>query len=535
MYRFKFRRSHCFPWRIIGKKLIHSKHQQKSHFIKRIVDQDVLINKLEGKTPIVTRFPPEPNGFLHLGHAKAICLNFDLAKEYDGLVHLRFDDTNPQTEEEKFISAIIEDIKWLGYSWDGPVQYSSGYFDRLYDFAKDLIRANLAYVCSLSPSKLKEYRGTLTKPGQNSPFRSRSVDENLKLFEAMKAGKFSEGEHMLRAKIDMSAGNMSLRDPVLYRICYTSHHQTHDKWCIYPLYDFAQCLCDALGQITHSLCTTEFITNRALYDWLLQNVDALTAQPKQIEYSRLGITNTVLSKRKLMHLVEGGYVNGWDDPRMPTLRGLRRRGYPPSAIRDFCRQISLSRGNNIVESAYLEHFVRNHWDTYSPRTFCVFEPLKVVLENYSSESSLEELNAPRHPKDPSMGVRTLPFSNEIYIERNDFSQVPPKKWRRLTLGGEVRLRYAYVIKCHQVVTDKRGEIKELRCTYDKETLGKKPKGRKVKGVIHWVDSQCCLPLQVYRYEPLFVDPNPDSINGPLELSINPRSVTTHTGDRKSVV
>ncbi len=494
-----------------------------SNFIRDIIDKDLE----EGKhNQVVTRFPPEPNGYLHIGHAKAICLNFGIARDYGGRCHLRFDDTNPLKENPEYVHSIKEDVRWLGFEWDGQAKYASDYFDQLYDFAVSLIKQGKAFVCSLSPEEIREYRGTLTKAGTNSPYRDRSVQENLDLFESMRKGKFSDGEHVLRAKIDMAASNINMRDPVIYRVLHASHHRTGDKWCIYPTYDFTHCLSDALEGITHSLCSLEFQDHRPLYDWILDQLD-VPSRPQQIEFARLNINYTVTSKRKLAHLIDKGYVDGWDDPRMPTISGLRRRGIPPEAIRDFCDRIGVAKSDNIVDMALLEHCVRDYLNRTAPRVMGVINPLRVVITNYPNQE--EEMEAINNPEDSGMGTRKVKFGREIYVERDDFRENPPRKFFRLAPGREVRLRYAYFITCQEVIRDKEsGEVKELRCTYDPESRGgQSPDGRKVKGTIHWVSAAHCLPAEVRLYDRLFQHPNPvaDEKNGVSFIEhINPGSL-----------
>ena len=476
--------------------------EKRIHFIRQMVKDDLVSGKHH---KVVTRFPPEPNGYLHIGHAKSICLNFGLAEELNGHCILRFDDTNPCKEEEEFVKAIIDDVRWLGFSWH-DLTYSSDYYQQLYDYAVDLIQLKLAYVDSLSMEEIREYRGTLQKPGRDSPYRNRSVDENMDLFTRMKAGEFKDGEHVLRARIDMTSGNLNMRDPVLYRIRHVHHQRTGDAWCIYPMYDYAHPLSDALEHITHSLCTLEFQDHRPLYDWLIQHLP-VPARPEQTEFTRLNVSHTVTSKRKLRKLVEDKMVTGWDDPRLPTLKGMRKRGYPPAAIKQFCELVGISRSDSVIDMSLLEECVRDELNKSVKRAMCVLDPVKVVIENYP-EQQKEDLKAPYHPQIPELGQRTLPFSREIYIERGDFMEEPPKKYFRLAPGREVRLRNAYIIHCHQVIYDDSGHIIELRCTYDEKTLGQKPEGRKVKGVIHWVCAQEAVPFTIYQYDRLFCDANP---------------------------
>jgi len=478
-------------------------------FVRAIVAEDVKTNKWGGK--VVTRFPPEPNGYLHIGHAKSICLNFGIAKENEGGVcHLRFDDTNPCKEEEEYVESIKEDVHWLGFDWGEHEYYASDYFDQLYEWAVKLIRKGKAYVCDLSAEQIREYRGTLTEPGKESPYRNRPVQENLDLFERMRAGQFEEGSRVLRAKIDMSAGNLNLRDPVMYRILKVPHHRTKDKWCIYPTYDFTHGQSDSIEKITHSICTLEFEDHRPLYDWYLDQLGI--HHPQQIEFARLNLSYTVLSKRRLVELVEAGHVRGWDDPRMPTISGLRRRGYTPEAIRNFCNRIGVSKSESMVDIALLEHVLREDLNRRAPRVMAVLEPLRVVIENYP-EGQVEELEAVNNPEDSAMGTRKVPFSRVLYIEREDFMEEPPKKFFRLSPGREVRLRYAYYITCTDVVKNSStGVVTELRCTYDPESRGGgTPDGRKVKGTIHWVSAEHALKAEVRLYEHLFTRENPNEV------------------------
>ncbi|WP_133469507.1 glutamine--tRNA ligase [Paraglaciecola marina] len=474
-----------------------------TNFIRQIIDKDLQ----EGlHTKVQTRFPPEPNGYLHIGHAKSICLNFGIAQDYQGACNLRFDDTNPEKEDIDYVNSIQEDVSWLGFQWSGEVRYSSNYFDQLYGFAVELINKGLAYVDFSSQAKMRELRGTLKEAGTNSPYRDTSVEENLALFEKMRNGDFKEGECLLRAKIDMSSAFMCLRDPALYRVRFAHHHQTGDKWCIYPMYDFTHCISDAIEGITHSLCTLEFQDNRRLYDWVLENI-TIDVTPHQYEFSRLNLEYTVLSKRKLIDLVEGNHVAGWDDPRMPTIAGLRRRGYTPASVREFCKRIGVTKMDNIVEMSMLEACLREELNADAPRAMAVLEPLKLVIENYEEQD--EVLSAPNHPSDESMGKRSIPFSKEIYIEAEDFKEEANKKFKRLVLGKEVRLRNAYVIKAERVEKDEQGNIITVYCSYDKDTLGKDPAdGRKVKGVIHWVSATHGIPAEIRLYDRLFNVPNP---------------------------
>ncbi len=478
------------------------------HFIQQIIDADIRAGKNNGK--VATRFPPEPNGYLHIGHAKSICLNFGLAEEYNGTCNLRFDDTNPGKEKEEYVRAIINDVKWLGYDWQDRLYYASNYFEQLYDFAVELIQAGKAYVCDLDAEQVREYRGTLQEPGKNSPYRDRSVEENLDLFARMRAGEFADGEKVLRAKIDMASPNMNMRDPTLYRIRHgVIHHQTGEAWCIYPMYDYTHPISDAIEGITHSLCTLEFEDHRPLYDWVLDNI-SIGCHPQQIEFSRLNLQYTVVSKRKLTQLVENGHVSGWDDPRMPTLAGLRRRGFTPASIRDFCNRIGVTKSDNSVEMGVLENCIREDLNEIAPRRMAVLNPLKVVIENYP-EGQVEELDAPNHPQKEEMGKRKVLFSREVYIDRDDFMEVAPnRKFKRLVAGGEVRLRNAYVIRCDEVIKDAQGEIIELRCSYDDQTHNRAPEGRKVKGVIHWVSASHGVKAQVRLYDRLFDHATPES-------------------------
>ena len=478
-----------------------------SNFIKTIINDDLKTGKNAGR--VVTRFPPHPNGFLHIGHAKSICLNFGLAQEYaGGECHLRFDDTNPEKENVDYINAIQADVLWLGFEWTGPVRYASNYFEQLYDYAVELVKQGKAYVCSLTPDQAREYRGTLTEPGKNSPNRDLGVDENLQLLSAMRAGKFKDGERVLRAKIDMASPNINMRDPIMYRVRHAAHHQTGDKWCIYPTYDFSHGQSDAIEAITHSLCTLEFEDHRPLYDWFL---DALNTEvrPQQIEFARLNINYTITSKRKLRRLVEEDFVSGWDDPRLPTIAGMRRRGYTPASLRNFCDAIGVARGDSVVDMAMLEHAVRDDLDKTAPRAMCVLRPLKVTLQNYPQDK-VETLQLANHPKDESFGMREVPFSRELYIDQQDFSEDPPRKWKRLQPNKAVRLRGAYVITCEQVVKNAEGEVTELLCSFDADTLGINPEGYKPNGVIHWVSAKQNLPVEIRLYDRLFTVEQPDA-------------------------
>jgi len=476
-----------------------------SNFIRHIIDEDISNNKNNGK--VLTRFPPEPNGYLHIGHAKSICLNFGLAQDYQGVCNLRFDDTNPEKEDREYIDSIKADVSWLGFSWAGEEKYASNYFAQLHAYAIELIKQDKAYVCSLSAEQAREYRGSLTTPGKNSPHRDQSVAQNLDLFERMKQGEFAEGEKVLRAKIDMASPNINLRDPIIYRIRNIEHHQTGNEWCIYPMYDYTHCISDAIEGITHSLCTLEFEDHRPLYDWFLHQLQT-PSHPQQIEFARLNLNYTITSKRKLKQLVDENHVNGWDDPRLPTISGLRRRGYTAHSLRDFSDRIGVTKVDGVVDMATLEFCIREDLEHSAPRAMCVINPLRVVIESISDDS-IEELSAPKHPKDEAMGRRTLNMTQVIYIDQSDFEEIQPPKYRRLSVGKEVRLRNSYVIKCESVVKDEQGNVIELRCTHDADTLGKKPQGRKVKGVIHWVSEQYSIPAEVRLYERLFAVENPE--------------------------
>ncbi|VAW63697.1 Glutaminyl-tRNA synthetase [hydrothermal vent metagenome] len=477
-----------------------------TNFIRHIIDEDLAANKNNGR--VATRFPPEPNGFLHIGHAKSIVLNFGIAQDYNGTCNLRFDDTNPEKESAEFVRAIQEDVRWLGFDGQDRLFYSSDYFAKLYEYAQELVRSGKAYVCDLSAEQTREYRGTLTEAGRDSPYRERSMDENLDLFARMKQGEFKDGERVLRAKIDMASPNINMRDPMLYRIRHgAAHHQTGDEWSIYPMYDYTHPVSDALEGITHSLCTLEFADHRPLYDWVLDNI-SIECHPQQIEFSRLNLQYTVMSKRKLTQLVDEGLVDGWDDPRLPTIAGLRRRGYTPGAIREFCQRIGVTKSENSVEMGMLEATIREDLNVNAPRRMAVMNPLKVVIENFP-EGEVEQLKSPNHPQDESFGKREIPFGREVYIDREDFREQANKKFKRLVLGKEVRLRSAYVIRCDEVIKDEQGEIIELRCVYDPLTLGKNPEGRKVKGVIHWVSAPHAITAEVRLYDRLFNHPTPD--------------------------
>ena len=499
-----------------------------NHFIRNIIDEDLASGK---HSAIQTRFPPEPNGYLHIGHAKSICLNFGLAYIYDGLCNLRFDDTNPEKESEEYVRAIEEDVRWLGFQWADQPRYASDYFDRLFDYAVGLIKDGKAYVDDLTAEEMREYRGTLTEPGKNSPYRERSVEENLDLFMRMKNGEFPDGSKTLRLKIDMSSGNVNMRDPVIYRIRRVHHHNTGDKWCIYPMYDYTHAISDAIEGITHSLCTLEFESHRPLYDWVLDNIPAPHAtRPRQYEFSRLELLYSITSKRKLNQLVTEGHVSGWDDPRMPTISGMRRRGYTPEGLRLFSKRVGISKSENVVDMSVLEGAIREELEDSAPRMIGVLNPLKVELTNYDPAVS-QSRSAPYHPNHPEMGERELPLSKTIYIEADDFSEDPPKGWQRLVPGGEVRLRYSYVIKCEEVVKNAAGRVVALKCSIDHDTLGKKPEGRKVKGVIHWISAEHAVPATVRLYDRLFTEARPDAVRGadgeylPFTDFLNPNSMT----------
>ncbi len=484
---------------------LDEKEKVNTDFIRTRINQDNESGRFDSR--VHTRFPPEPNGYLHIGHAKSICLNFGIAKDYNGLCNLRFDDTNPVKEDTEYVDSIQEDVKWLGFQWNGNIHYASDYFDTLYELAEKLIMKGKAYVCELSADEIREYRGTLTEPGKESPYRNRSVEENLALFRKMKTGEVEEGKMVLRAKIDMASPNIIMRDPTIYRIRHAHHHKTGDKWHIYPMYDFTHCISDSLEHITHSICTLEFENNRELYDWVLDALELY--HPQQIEFARLNLTHVMLSKRKLIHLVQNNFVNGWDDPRMPTISGLRRRGYTPEAIRNFCSKIGVARAaDSMVDYSLLEFCVREHLNSITPRLMAVLDPIKVTIENYDQNAE-EFFDCPLHPEDESYGTRKVPFSRELYIERDDFMENPPKKYFRLSPGNEVRLRYAYYITCKEVVKDANGNIIELICTYDPETKGgQSPDGRKVKGTIHWVSAKHAKEIEARLYDHLFPMDNP---------------------------
>ena len=506
---------------------MNEESRRPGNFIRQIIEADVKANKYGGR--VATRFPPEPNGYLHIGHAKSICLNFGIAEDYGGTCNLRFDDTNPHKENIEFIVAIKEDVRWLGYDWQDRLYFASDYFQQLYDYARELIRKSKAYVCDLSPEEIRAFRGTLTEPGRDSPYRNRCVEENLDLFARMRAGEFADGSRVLRAKIDMASPNINLRDPTIYRIRHgVVHHQTGEEWCIYPMYDFTHCLSDSIEGITHSLCTLEFEDHRPLYDWFLDELE-VPCHPQQIEFSRLALQYTLTSKRRLTQLVEEGHVEDWDDPRMPTIAGMRRRGYTPAAIRDFCERIGVTKADNLVEMSLLENVVREDLDRKAPRRMAVLHPLKVVIEDYP-EGHLEQIEAPNHPQDESRGTHLLPFTREIYIDRHDFMEDPPKQFKRLIPGGEVRLRYAYVIRCKEIIKDERGEIVELRCSHDPATRGANPQGRKVKGVIHWVSAIHAREVEIRLYDRLFEHPTPDKAGDGKDFTkfLNPNSLRTLT-------
>ena len=501
-----------------------------ANFLRPILEADLESGK---HSSIVTRFPPEPNGYLHIGHAKSICLNFGMAKDLGGVCHLRFDDTNPAKEEQEYIDAIKDDVNWLGFQWDGDVRYASDYFEQLYAWAVHLVEQGKAFVCDLSPEQGREYRGSLTEPGKNSPFRERSVAENLDLLTRMRAGEFSDGARALRAKIDMASPNMNLRDPILYRIRHAHHHQTGDKWCIYPSYDFTHGQSDAIEQITHSICTLEFEDHRPLYEWFLEQLP-VPAKPRQYEFARLNLNYTVTSKRKLKQLVDENHVTGWDDPRMSTISGFRRRGYTAASIRNFCDMIGVNRAGGVVDLSMLEFCIREDLDSNATRAMCVLNPIKVVITNYPADAELT-LQLPRHPK-KEMGTRELPFAREIYIDASDYEETPPKGYKRLVPGGEVRLRGSYVIRADEAIRDADGNITELHCSYDPETLGKNPEGRKVKGVIHWVPAAQSVECEVRLYDRLFSTPNPDKgADGETSESfldnVNPESLVVLQGCR----
>ncbi|MBW2599261.1 MAG: glutamine--tRNA ligase/YqeY domain fusion protein [Deltaproteobacteria bacterium] len=500
-------------------------NSSQSDFIREIIDDDLKANKNEGR--VATRFPPEPNGYIHIGHAKSICLNFGIAAQYGGTCNLRFDDTDPSGESLEYVESIIDDIHWLGFDWKDRMYFASDYFEQLYQYAVQLIKAGKAYVCDLNADEIREYRGTFTEPGRESPYRDRSVDENLDLFERMRAGEFEDGTHVLRARIDMTSPNIVMRDPVIYRIKKESHYRTGSKWAIYPMYDFAHCLSDAIEGITHSICTLEFENNRPLYDWIVEQLTE-DNRPRQIEFARLNLSYTVISKRVLIELVQKGLVTGWDDPRMPTMAGMRRRGYTPEAIRNFCTQIGVAKNDNLIDMALLEHCVREDLNEQAPRAMGVLRPLRVVIDNYP-EGQVEEFEFANHPQNPDMGTRKVPFSRVLYIERDDFHEDPPGKYKRLAPGREVRLRNSYVIRYESMVKDEKGEVVELHCTYDPGTRNAPPPdGRKIKGVIHWVSADHCVPAEVRLYDRLFQVPNPAGEDEEFTEYLNPNSLETLT-------
>ncbi|CFX00619.1 Glutamine-tRNA ligase, bacterial [Syntrophomonas zehnderi OL-4] len=509
----------------------NNNNEALTNFIQNIISEDLKKGKNGGR--VHTRFPPEPNGYLHIGHAKSICLNFGLAANNGGICNLRFDDTNPIKEELEYVDSIKEDVRWLGFDWEERMYYASDYFDKLYESAVQLIEKGCAYVCDLSPQEIRQYRGTLTEPGQESPYRNRSVEENLDLFTRMRAGEFADGTRVLRAKIDMASPNLNMRDPVIYRILRAYHHRTGDKWCIYPMYDFAHPLSDALESITHSVCTLEFADHRPLYDWFLDNVDYnadKNGRPQQIEFARLNLSYTVMSKRKLRELVENNYVNGWDDPRMPTISGLRRRGYTPESIRDFCNRIGVAKRDSVVDIALLEHCVREDLNLDATRVMAVLRPLKVIIDNYPADQ-VEWLETENNPENPAMGKRLIPFSRELYIEQEDFMEDPPKKFFRLRPGGEIRLKSAYIIKCEEVIKNAQGDIIELHCSYDPDSKsGGATSGRKVKGTSHWVSAAHAISAEVRLYEHLFLTENPDDEEdgNDFKTKLNPNSLQVLT-------
>jgi len=506
----------------------HKKAEKTTNFIRNVINEDLLKDKYN---LIKTRFPPEPNGYLHIGHAKSICLNFGTAADYDGYCNLRFDDTNPSKEDIEYVNSIKKDINWLGFNWDGEVKFSSNYFDIFFQCAQELILKDLAYVCFLSTDEAREYRGTLTKPGKNSPYRDTTCQENLELFRKMQAGKFKEGECVLRAKIDMASSFMCMRDPTLYRIRFETHHQTNNDWCIYPMYDFAHCLGDAIEGITHSICTLEFQDNRRIYDWTLENIDKFNKddRPHQYEFSRLNLEYATTSKRKLKLLVDNNYVSGWNDPRMPTISGLRRRGYTSSSIRDFSERIGVSKVNSLTDISILESSIRDDLNTSAPRSMAVINPVKLIIENYQ-RGKIETLKAPIHPQNKEMGVREIFFSREIYIDDKDFVEIAPNnKYKRLSINKEVRLRNSYIVKATHFDSDKDGKVKTIYCTYDPETLGKNPSdGRKIKGVIHYVEASRAISAEFRIYDRLFLDVNPASFDD-LSLTLNPNSLNIKNG------
>ena len=520
----------------LKKTMLNKDQFADNHFIRTLIEEDLKSGK---HNAIQTRFPPEPNGYLHIGHAKSICLNFGLAYIYDGLCNLRFDDTNPEKENDEYVNAIKEDVEWLGFHWAGEPRFASNYFDQLYDYAVGLIKDGKAYVDDLTPEEMREYRGTLTEAGKNSPYRDRSVEENLDLFTRMKNGEFPDGSKTLRLKIDMASGNINMRDPVIYRIRRAHHHNTGDKWCIYPMYDYTHALSDAIENITHSLCTLEFESHRPLYDWVVENTP-VTGKPHQYEFSRLELLYSITSKRKLNQLVTEGHVSGWDDPRMPTISGMRRRGYTPEGLRLFAKRVGISKSENIVDMSVLEGAIREELENSAPRLMAVLDPLKVTLTNFEAGKT-QSRSAAFHPNHEEMGSREVPVSKKIYIERDDFAENPPKGFKRLTPGGEVRLRHGYVIRCDEVVKDAAGNVVELKCSIDHDTLGKNPEGRKVKGVIHWVSAEHAAPITVRLYDRLFTVERPDAVRGddgeylPFTDFLNPESVREITAYAESAV
>lgn len=509
-------------------KMSVSEKPSSTDFIREIIDEDLRTKKYGGR--VATRFPPEPNGYLHIGHAKSICLNFGIASQYHGTCNLRMDDTDPSGESLEYVNSIIEDVRWLGFDWGERLFFASDYFEQLYQYAVQLIKRGKAYVCSLSPEEIRDSRGTLTEPGKESPYRNRSVEENLDLFKRMRDGEFEDGTHVLRAKIDMSSPNLLMRDPVLYRIKRVPHYRTGNRWCIYPMYDFAHCLSDSIEKITHSICTLEFENNRPLYDWILDQLE-VECHPQQIEFARLNLSFTILSKRRLIELVQRGFVTGWDDPRMPTIAGMRRRGYPPEAIRNFCARIGVAKTQNLVDFSLLEHCVREELNEQAPRVMGVLRPLRLVIDNYP-EGKVEEFECPNHPQNPKMGSRKVPFSKILFIEEDDFHENPPKKYNRLGPGREVRLRYSYLIKYVTMVKDGTGKVSEVHCTYDPETRNGPPAdGRKVEGVIHWVSADHSIPAEVRLYDRLFLVPDPASEEEDFLKYLNPKSLEILTSPR----
>ncbi len=505
-----------------------SEKSSSTDFIREIIDEDLRTNKYGGR--VATRFPPEPNGYLHIGHAKSICLNFGIASQYKGTCNLRMDDTDPSGESLEYVNSIVEDVRWLGFDWGDRLFFASDYFEQLYQFAIQLIKAGKAYVCSLSQDEIRDSRGTLKEPGKESPYRNRSVEENLDLFKRMREGEFEEGTHVLRAKIDMSSPNLLMRDPVLYRIKRVPHYRTGNKWCIYPMYDFAHCLSDSIEKITHSICTLEFENNRPLYDWILDQLE-VDCHPRQIEFARLNLSYTVLSKRRLIELVQNGVVTGWDDPRMPTIAGMRRRGYPPEAIRNFCARIGVAKTQNLVDFSLLEHCVREELNERAPRVMGILRPLRLVIDNYP-KGKVEDFECPNHPKNPRMGSRKVPFSKVLYIEQDDFQENPPKKYNRLAPGREVRLRHSYLIRYVRMVKDEMGKVVEVHCIYDPETRnGPPPDGQKGEGVIHWVSADHSIPCEVRLYDRLFLIPDPGGQEDDFLKYLNPNSLEVLTSSR----